>query len=348
MKFLLLLIFLLISPLISMAPADNSVVGSEPQTIVIIFDKTYENQSDDIISRELNTYLNNSNYKIFRIYMNCCPYCPENKMTQRFNKALRRAADKEPDFLIIGSPSLWTQFHEKIEIFKNSYDVKVGLFDNFESKPEFKMDFNDKYLGYFVDYSSFDLNTFMFYTKRNGIKFNHFYILRDDSPNSLMICNHIRRELKKQGILNVDIRTISSLLSLKKAVVSIQTEPAGILIPIISQLFDSDSEKEILTTLTSHNRRHIELSLLEDETKYISFSLSHIIRTEFSSFKKYLDIEKEICDLNLTIFLTEFDGKHNMFAHREVYFIMNEKRVKKIFNGYKLLRFKNNFVDFLR
>ena len=352
MKKLLLLffvfVFAFVSPMLAKVP-NNEPDEPDYKKVVIIFDKTYENQSDDILSRELNEYLNNSNYKIFRIYMNCSPYCEENKITNRFNKALRRAADREPEFLIIGSPTLWTQFPEKINDFKVKYNVKVGLFNQFNSTDDFILNFNDKYSGYFVDYTRFDLNTFMFYTDRNGMDFNNFFILRDGSQKSLKISNYLKRDLRSHGIAkNVYVKTVSSLLSLKNSIVGIQNEKQGIIIPIISQLYDTDSTKEIMETITHHNIKHFELSVLEDDTKYLSFSISHVILNEFDNYKKSLEFDEVLNDLNLTKFLTEFKGDENIFSQREVYFIMNEHRTRMILNGRNILKFKSSFVDFLR
>jgi len=317
--------------------------------VVILFDKSYENQSGGILSKELNNYMNNDLYKISRIYMNCDATCTENKMQLRFEKALRKAENRDPNYLIISNQNLWDLYHHQIVNFKNKLHVKVGLFNMFKSSDNFQFDFGHDFSGFFIDYSTIDLNTFMFYTKRNGIEFDHFYILRDESAYSLKIATHLKKILRTYGrFFQIEVTTLSSIQGLKNKIIELQNKPQGIIIPIIKQVMDSDIKKEIMTTITHHNKKHFELSVLEDDTEYLCFSLSHIINNEFVKFKKYPDYSQHIDQLNMGQLLNHFGGDKNIFAIEKTYFIMNEERVKEIFGGYKLLRFKNDFVDFLR
>jgi len=340
-KFILILIFCLLSV---------QTVAAEYIHIVILFDKSYENETGEILSKELNTYMNEKDYKISRIYMNCNSKCTENTMSIRFEKALRRAEDRNPDYLIIGSETLWNLYHDDIKEFRDKLKIKVGLFNMFKDSERFQFDFDFKYDGFFVDYTTVDLTTFMFYTKRNGIVFNHFYILRDESAHSLKLALYLKQMFLLEGKqpANIHIYPVSSIQSLKKRVMDLQMKPQGILIPIIKQVLDTDSKKEILETIVHHNRKHFELSVLEDDTKYLCFSLAHVVRDDYKTYKKYPQHTPEVDEINLSEFLTRYEGKKNKFVVEDTYFIMNEDRVGQIAGGYKLLKFKNDFVDFLR
>jgi len=344
---LILLLYILLGHSFILSSATQN--GCRDKRIVILFDKSYENQSREILSRELNDFLVDTNYKISRIYMNCSAKCSENQMSRRFDKALLKAENRNPDFLIIGDEILWELYHDKIERFRQKLHVKVGLFNIFKDSEFFEGSFSEKYHGYFVDYNTFNLNTFMYYTKRNGVEFTNFYIIRDDSPYSLKVSMYVKCLLLSNGRLNIHVYNVSTIQGLKNTIIKLQSEPQGVIIPIIKQVLDSDAKKEIMNTIILHNRKHFELSVLEDDTKYLCFSLSHIVRSEFNTFKKYPEYPWADYDqINMSKLLNAFDGEHNIFTQEETYFIMNEQRVEEIFCGYKLLRFKNDYVDFLR
>ena len=107
-----------------------------------------------------------------------------------------------------------------------------------------------------------------------------------------------------------------------------------------------------MSIIVEHNFIHFELGVLNDSSEYLCFSISRVNYDEFVNFKKYPYSAENYIDnfnkLGLSVFLNTYNGERNLFVKKPTYFIMNESRVGEIIGGHKLLKFKNNFVDFLR
>lgn len=337
--FLLLSILLIAGTVL----ADNSV-----KNIVMISSKEFSNEHNSVFIRELNSYLKDENYNLSKFYLNCDGGCPEDLMKRKFRNALTRASLMDVNHLIITGELLWTEFHQYILNFKKLYpEVKVGLFNIFEHDSEFQLYFEDNFKDahIFVNFSRISLDTFMFYTRKNGMEFNNFYILRDGSNISLQKANFLKDALRMYGKLKVDVHLISSLQDLRVTVLRLQDKEQGILIPLLEQISDSNDHVKMISIINKHNRTHFELGILNNGSEHLSFTLSHIINTETDNYKKspHLDLQT-----NIRRFFLEFDGTKNLYAEETIYFILNEKRVRQIYGGFKLLKFKNDFVDCLR
>jgi len=339
---------ILISIMFCLISSISYAKKTETHNIVVLFDKSYANQNCEVLSRELNKYLSDPKYNITRIFMNCDSQCSENKMDQKIKKALVRVENKSPELLIIASQTTFILYNKEIMEFRDRLGIRVGLFNFLKDSDYFEQLFNEEHKGYFVSFSEINFSTFMYYIKRNGVEFNNYYILRDEDGYSLRIANYIKVLLLKYSKFNIEIKTVTSLQSLKNTILDLQLKPQGIIIPIIKQIRDTELKDEIMSIISSHNRKHFELGIFEDSTKYLCFSLAHVPFNEYQSYKKYPD-NKHIDDLNLEILLAERINKsENVFGREELFFIMNERRVSDIMGGYKLLKFKNDFIDFLR
>lgn len=342
-KILLTLLLLIIS---------SSAIGdyySEPKVknIVMISSREFSNEHNNVFIRELNSYLKNDNYNLTKYYLNCDSNCPENIMKRKFKTALAKASFKEVNYLIITGELLWTEFHNEILRFKNENQTKVGLFNIFEHDFEFQLHFEENFkdANVFVDFSRISLNTFMFYSRKNGMEFNNFYLLRDGTNASLQKANFLKAAFKEFGKLKIDVHLISSLHDLRITVLNLQSQEQGIIIPLLDQISDSNDYDKMLSIITNHNKKHFELGVLNNASKHLCFTLSHIIDKDINDYKTapHLDLTT-----NIKKFFNEFDGTKNVYVEEEIFFILNEKRVKEIINGHKLLRFKNDFIDCLR
>lgn len=345
-KLSLMLLFYIFFMSVSPIHGDSALKDSPKKIhVVMISDQSYEHEHASNFVREMNEYLHKDNYILTKYYLNC-EGCSEYTLNKRFKKALNETEYRDADYLIILGNTLWEQYSEDIVEYKNTHNIKVGLFNIFEHNFEFQYNFREKYSGFFVDYSRISLNTFMFYTQRNGMEFTDFYILRDTTRNSLSMSKFLKKELKSFcKSSNIHTEIITSTMDLKKTVLKLQAETQGLILPLINILYDSSNTEDIFDIIGNHNVVHFELSVMHKVHDNICFNLSHIIGKDINDYRKH---PKSLMKKNIDEFLNNYDGKSNVFVEQDVHFVINEKRVKQIQGGHHLLQFKDDFADFLR
>lgn len=335
------LIFLLI---ISLSSTSQSV--NNTKKIVVISNKCYDYMKCINFDAKLySSFDKNSNVKLKKFYLNCHSDCNEGEFKSRFDLIWKKVLIEDSEYLIIYGDAIWNTFREEIISYSKTH--KVGLFRIFNTnvgKDQFAKLKNDN-VNMFIEEYSIDVRNMINYFLSNGKDFRTFYILRDSCEYNLKVVNEIANELKQINInYNIIVEEILSGHHLKTFISKLQTERQAVILPVMENVYDNSGGylnlNEILKVINIHNKKHIEVSLTHDASKYLALSFT-------DSLCNYSDVN--INENNgISKFLNGFDGKSLEFHYNHSYAILNENEMSKLFNGKHLLKRTSDFIDIFR
>lgn len=340
------IILLAIVFLSSISQSDSVDNNLDNKNVVIVTNRSYEYMKYINFDAKVYSYFkNHSKVKIKKFYLNCHSDCTEGEFKSRFDIIWKKILMEDPEYLIVYDSLIWDTYKEKIiEYAKNHKVALTQILNKKDHNKQFsKIIKND--IPVFIEEYSVEVKDMIDYFIDNGKDFQTFYILRDSCKYNLKIANLINDELKKINFnYDVNVIEIFSEQHLKSLITELQSEHQGVIIPVLKNVSDNNggyiSINNILKIIQLHNKKHIEVSLTYDASKYLALSYTNLL----CDYKNTNILDD---DNGISVFLTNSDNKMNFF-YDCTYVILNEKEMRRLYNGEHLLKRTSNYIDIFR
>ena len=329
--------------------ASRYEIHKNQTTLVVVSNKCYEHAKLSQIDSAIHTAISSQSDKNFRIkkfYLNCHNDCSEAELTSRFDLIWKKILKINPDYLIVTDNMFWDEFKWEFSQFAKDPNKRIGVF-NVYNNSEIRDDIDWLHTLNIknIVVSTYTMNIFpvLNYFTKNAADYNNFIILRDSCAYNLQLAVEIRKQIKQNSVTNnVSIIEVYSKHDLKRLIVEFQgISQQSVIIPIMDNLSNNDggyiSVYDIFTIIKQHNKRHIELSLTYDASRYFGISYTYNLGHDIAE-----------PDNNIKYFLTEFPATAITLLQEDTYLVVNRQELRRIFNGEKLLRITNDHVDKFR
>jgi len=316
------------------------------KSLVLISNKCYDYMKYTNFDNSLHEAISsvkNKNFKIRKFYLNCHNECSQEELIGRFKIIWKKVLEIDPDYLVISDNILWNNFTNEIQEFSERPNKLTGVFNLISNENIFN-DFQNLAPNILFSTHVINITPVVNYFAKNGGDFSDYYILRDACPYNLDIAVSIRKQLKRMNQqTKVNVIEVYSGRHLKNIVTELQIEKQGVIIPIMDSLMGNNGKhiniNNILSIIKSHNRKHVEVSLTYDASKFLGISYAHNANISTRRIK---------LENNLIFFLEDFVGDEKKYLNEKSLLIVNRQEVGRVFNGTKLLRVTNHIVDIFR